>query len=142
MLRKILLLLGLICILVAYFLGYWPQHQQLEQARQQNAALQQQLGHAQAVGRLAGLQNQLLDLIEQIEKQNYGQAQTLSSKFFDDVGKEIDRDKTASYVPALEAIHGRRDAITSGLAKADANTVTSVRQSLVELKQVVTGLAG
>jgi hypothetical protein len=142
MFKKILFLVILLLVLVSYFLGYWPQHQQVETLQQENTKLRQQLSRAEAVGRLAGLQNELLDLLGEIEKQNYGEAQRLSSKFFDDVRKEADRDKTAPYLAALETILARRDAVTMGLTKGEAATATPLRQTLTELKQIISGMEG
>ena len=114
MLRRITLLLVVILIGVAYVLGYWPEHKQSLAVQMDNAQLKNQLSSAQALGRIARLQNELLLLIEQTESQNYGEAQKLSNMYFDDVRRELDRDKSAAYVPKLEAILARRDAVTAG----------------------------
>jgi hypothetical protein len=137
MLRRIVLLLVVILIGVAYLLGYWPEHKQSVAVQMENVQLKNQLSSAQALGRIARLQNELLLLIEQTESQNYGEAQKLSNSYFDDVRKEIDRDKGAAYVPKLETILGRRDAITAGLARADATTASQLRQSLTEMRELI-----
>jgi len=137
MLRRITLLLVVILIGVAYVLGYWPEHKQSLAVQMDNAQLKNQLSSAQALGRIARLQNELLLLIEQTESQNYGEAQKLSNMYFDDVRRELDRDKSAAYVPKLEAILARRDAVTAGLARAEAATVTQLRQSLTEMRELI-----
>jgi hypothetical protein len=137
MLRKIRLLVWVFLVVFAFGVGYWPQHQELASLQQENAQMQKQLASAQAAGQVARLENELLVLIEQTEGQNYGEAQKLSNIYFDDVRKQIDRDKGAAYVPKLEAILGRRDGVTAGLARADASTVTTLRQTLTEMRELV-----
>ncbi len=135
--RKIGLLVVLILIIAAYVIGYWPEHKQLAATQELNDAIKKQLASAEAVGRLARLENELLVLIEQTESQNYGEAQKESATFFDDVRKEIDANKSAPYAPKLEAILARRDAVTAGLAKAEAPTVTVLKQSLTEMRDLL-----
>src|SRR5262245_12168431 len=77
MLRRIMLLLVVLLIGAAYMLGYWPEHKQSLAVEMDNAQLKNQLSGAQALGRIARLQNELLLLIEQTESQNYGDAQKL-----------------------------------------------------------------
>jgi hypothetical protein len=135
--RKIVLLVIVVLVIWAFLLGYWPLHKQVQAIEQENVQLKQDLSASQALGRIARLQNQLLVLIEQTEGQNYGEAQKFSNSFFDDLRKEIDRDKGAPYVPKLEAILARRDAITAGLARAEAPTIGALRQSLTELRELI-----
>ena len=135
--RKILLLVVIVAVIWAYLLGYWPQHKQVAAIEQENVQLKNQLGSAETVGRIARLENQLLVLIEQTEGQNYGEAQKLSNSFFDDMRKEIDRNKSAAYVPKLEAILARRDAVTAGLARGDASTTGILKQSLTEMRELL-----
>ena len=135
--RKIKLLAVILVIIWAFLLGYWPQHKQVSAIQDENTQLKISLGSAEALGRIARLENGLLLLIEQTEGQNYGDAQKLSNAFFDDTRKEIDRNKSAAYVPKLEAILARRDAVTAGLARADASTVTPLKQSLGEMRELI-----
>ena len=139
--RKIMLLVVVVLVIWAFLLGYWPQKKQVQAIEQENVQLKAELASSQALGRIAHLQNELLILIEQTEAQNYGEAQKISNSFFDDVRKEIDRDKGAPYLAKLEAIHARRDAVTAGLAKAEAPTVGALRQSLTEMRELILVLA-
>ena len=135
--RKIKLLAVVLMIIWAFLLGYWPQRKQVAALQDENVQIKNQLASAEALGRVARLENELLVLIEQTESQNYGDAQKMSNTFFDDVRKEIDRNKTAPYVSKLEAILARRDAVTAGLAKAEAPTVATLKQSLSEMRELV-----
>ena len=135
--RKMMLLAVIVAVIWAYLLGYWPQHKQVAAIEQENVQLKNQLGSAETVGRSARLENQLLVLIEQTEAQNYGEAQKLSNSFFDEMRKEIDRNKNAAYVPKLEAILARRDAVTASLARGEAASAAPLKQSLTEMRELV-----
>jgi hypothetical protein len=139
---KVLVIAALVLLAAAYIGGYWPQHQQLRAAQQSAAQAQQQLGSAQAVARICRLENDLLALLSQTENQNYGDARNLSQAFFDNLRHEADRDQNAPYKADLENILGQRDAITAGLARADASTVTALRQILVQMQQLMEKSAG
>jgi len=135
--RKFMLLVVVVLVIWAFLLGYWPQKKQVQAIEQENVQLKAELASSQALGRIARLQNELLLLIEQTESQNYGEAQKFSNSFFDDVRKEIDRDKGAPYLAKLETILARRDAVTAGLAKAEAPTIGALRQSLTEMRELI-----
>lgn len=135
--RKILLLVVVVLVIWAFLLGYWPQHKQVAAVEQENTQLKQQLASAETVGRITRLENQLLVLIEQTEGQNYGEAQKLSNSFFDDMRMEIDRDKGTAFAPKLEAILARRDVVTAGLARAEAPTAATLKQSLTEMRELL-----
>jgi hypothetical protein len=135
--RKIRLLLWVLLVVFAFFVGYWPQRQEMAALKQEREQMQKQLVSAEETAQVARLENELLVLIEQTESQNYGEGQKLSNTFFDDLRKQIDHDKSAAYVQKLETILARRDAVTAGLAKADPSTVTALRQSLGEMRELM-----
>jgi hypothetical protein len=135
--RKIRLLLWVLLVVFAFFVGYWPQRQEMAALKQEREQMQKQLVSAEETAQVARLENELLVLIEQTESQNYGEGQKLSNAFFDDLRKQIDHDKSAAYVQKLETILARRDAVTAGLAKADPSTVTTLRQSLGEMRELM-----
>jgi hypothetical protein len=137
MLRKIMLVLVILLVGWAFVLGYWPQHEQVLALQDQNAQLKKQAAGADSLGRLTRLENELLQLIEQSEGQNYGEAQKLSNTYFDDLRREIDQDKGAPYAAKLEMIMARRDAVTAGLARAEAPTVGPLKQSLAEMRELL-----
>ncbi len=139
--KKFLWITILILLAVAYIGGYWPEHQKLRAAEQAAAEAQQETVRAQAIARLCKLENDLLALIGQTENQNYGEARDLSRVFFDNLRKEIDRDQNASYKQDLENMLATRDAVTAGLAQADAATAAALRQNLAQLQQLLQKLA-
>ena len=81
---------------LAYLVGYWPEHQGRKALEGQVARLQVELAEAQARVRLGGLLGQLLAAEDAVSAQNYGQAQALSSKFFDAVRAEATRTAASS----------------------------------------------
>jgi replicative DNA helicase len=120
----------------AYVGGYWPQRQKLQEAQKNSAQAAQQLSSAQAAVHITRLENDLVALVDQTQNQNYGEAQKLSSRFFDDLRAELDRAPSAPYHSTLETIFSRRDAVTSGLTRADAAIIGPLRQSLGEVRQL------
>jgi len=135
--KKFLWITILILLAVAYIGGYWPEHQKLRAAQQAAAEAQQGMASAQAIARLCKLENDLLALIGQTENQNYGEARDLSRVFFDNLRQEIDRNPNASYKQDLETMLATRDAVTAGLARADATTAAALRQNLAQMQQLL-----
>ena len=140
--KKVLAIVALVLLGAAYLGGYWPQHRQLLSAQQSAVQAQQQLASVQAVARICRLENDLLALIGQTENQNYGNARGLSNSFFDELRREANRDQNAPYKADLENILAQRDAITAGLARADASTAATLRQILVQMQQLMEKSAG
>jgi type II secretory pathway pseudopilin PulG len=134
--KKLLLILGMVLLVAAYVGGYWPQRQKLQEAQKNSVQAGLQLSSAQAVVHITRLENDLVSLVDQTQGQNYGEAQKLSSHFFDDLRAELDRSPNAPYRQTLETIFARRDAVTSGLTRADAATIGPLRQSLNEVRQL------
>ena len=135
--KRFLLVAILILLGAAFVAGYWPEHEKLIAAQDNAAQVQQQLATTQAVARICKLENELLQLMGQTENQNYGEARNLSKTFFDDLRQEADRDQNASYKQDLENILAGRDAVTAGLARADASTAATLRQYLTQMQQLL-----
>jgi len=129
-------ILGILLLGGAYLGGYWPQRQKIQEAEKNVMQAAQQLTSAQAVVHITRLENDLVALVDQTQNQNYGEAQKLSSRFFDDLKAEVDRSPNAAYRSNLETILARRDVVTSGLTRADAAIIAPLRQSLGEVRQL------
>lgn len=140
--KKVILILGMVLLVAAYLGGYWPQRQKVQEAQKNSEQATQQLAAAQTVVHIARLENDLVALVDQTQNQNYGEAQKLSSRFFDDLRAELDRFPNAPYRSTLETIFSRRDAVTAGLTRADAATIGPLRQSLNEIRQLSENLVG
>jgi type II secretory pathway pseudopilin PulG len=131
--KKLLVVLVVLLVAGAFVAGYWPERQRLAQAQAEATALRSrlaeartQLAEAEAKTRLGRLFGQFLALQDAVSTGNYGEAQTLSSAFFDRVRDEAGR-ADGSARQGLDAVMLRRDAVTAGLARGEG----SVREVLV-----------
>ena len=136
--RKVLAVLVVLLLAGAFVAGYWPQRERLVQAQAEVAELRRQLSEtqsqvaaAEAKARLGRLFGQFIALQDAVASGNYGEAQTLSSPFFNQVRDEAGRVADATARTALDAILMRRDAVTAGLARGEG----SVSEVLVPIER-------
>jgi hypothetical protein len=125
-LRRMAIALGVVLVGVAFLAGYWPEHRRNQALNVRVAALDQQLAAARAelgVNRLLG---ELLNLTQLVSQQDYGQAQAMSSRFFDGVRAEAAANSEARFRDALRAILQLRDSVTAGLTRADPTTIAAL----------------
>jgi len=131
------LLIAVALIAAAYLAGYWPQHQRVLSLDEDLRLANSRLADAQAEIRIYQLENRLLGLIEKTEEKNYGEAQKLSTDFFDRVRAEVPQAGKAPVQSLLESTLQKRDAVTAGLTKGDLATLDLLRQILVSFRQTV-----
>lgn len=136
--RKILVALVVLLVAGAFFAGYWPQREKLVAAqaeaaevRRQLSLSQSQLAAAEAKARLGRVFGQFLALQDAVAAGNFGEAQPLSSSFFDQVREESARTSEATARTALDAVLMRRDTVTAGLARGEG----SVREVLALIER-------
>jgi len=127
--RKFLAFLVIVLVGLAYLAGYWPEHQRRVALDKEVTRLQVELAEAQARVRLGGLLGQLLAAEDAVSAQNYGQAQALSSKFFDAVRAEATRTVDGSFKDALEKVASMRDPVTASLTRGDPQALTQLREA-------------
>lgn len=113
----------------AYLAGYWPEHRRRQALEGQVTSLNVELAGAQARVRLGGLLGQLLAAEDAVTVQNYGQAQALSSRFFDAVAAEAARTAGGSLKEALEKLVRMRDPVTASLTRGDPQALTQLRDA-------------
>jgi hypothetical protein len=137
-LRKVLAVGAVLLVSGAFVAGYWPQREKLVQARAAAAVAQRQMAEAQARlaraearGRLDRLFGQFLALQDAVASNNFGEAQGLSSPFFDGVRDEVARGPDPVARTSLDAILMRRDTVTAGLARGES----SVRDALAPIER-------
>ena len=142
--RKIFAVLVIVLAGLAYLAGYWPESRQRQALEGQLVSLQANLAAtradlaaAQARVRLGGLLGQLLAAQDAVSLQNYGQAQTLSSEFFDAVRAEATRSTAGSFKDPLEKIRGMRDTVTASLTRADPQSLTLLREAETLLRDTL-----
>jgi hypothetical protein len=120
----------IVLLIAAYLAGYWPQR-----------GLKDDLAAAKSVVHAGRLQNELMDILDQIQSQNYGTAQQIAGQFFNDLHNQINDPANAPYRQNLQAILDRRDAVISALAKADGSIASTLRQDLAQVHQIQEKLA-
>ncbi len=136
--KRVLAVVIVLLIAGAFVAGYWPQRERLVQARAEATELRRQLSEvgsrvaeAEAKARLGRLFGQFLALQDAVVAGNYGEAQALSSPFFDRARDEAAKTADASARTALDAVLMRRDTVTAGLARSEG----SVREVLVPIER-------
>jgi hypothetical protein len=122
----------------AFVAGYWPQRQRLARALAEADELRRRqdegrslLAAAEAKARLGRLFGQYLALHDAVVASNFGEAQRLSSPFFDAVRDELSRGPDPATRTALDAVLMRRDTLTAGIARGEG----SVREVLVPIER-------
>jgi len=131
------LLIVVLLVGAAYVGGYWPEHQQRVTVERDAQALKGQLAEAQARVRMGGLLGQLLALMDAAAARNYGQAQDLSSRFFEDLRAESARVPDARTRAVLEGILRARDSVTASLTRSDPAVLDQLRQAQVGLQSAL-----
>jgi hypothetical protein len=114
---------------LAYLVGYWPEHHRRKALEGQVTNLRAELAEARARVRLGGLLGQLLAAEDAVSAQNYGQAQALSSTFFDAVRAEAGRSAAGSTNDALAKIVPMRDPVTASLTRGDPQALTLLQDA-------------
>ncbi|MBI2840312.1 MAG: hypothetical protein HYX75_18505 [Acidobacteria bacterium] len=119
---------------LAFLAGYLPERQRRLVLERQLASLRTDLAEAQIQVLLAGLLSQLLAVEDAVSSQNYGEAQTLSSKLFDDVRAEAAGIPDPSSKDTLEKVIRMRDRITASLTRGDPQIQALLREAEMHLR--------
>ncbi|MGH9739913.1 MAG: hypothetical protein ACRD4X_15195 [Candidatus Acidiferrales bacterium] len=127
----------LVLLAVAFGGGFWWAHEKTEAVQNKLDAANAQLTQANATDRVYGLQNQLLTLVDDTANKNYGDAATVSTKFFNDLNGDISQENEAGVKSAMQAILAQRDQVTGELAKGDPASHDMFVQMLAELHRAV-----
>ncbi|HSB62407.1 MAG TPA: hypothetical protein VLI67_11850 [Vicinamibacteria bacterium] len=135
--KKALTLFVLVLVGAAFVVGYWPEHLKRVAAEDLLRAQESETAEAQSRVRAGELLGQLLSLRDAALAKNYGQAQELSTRFFDAVRNEGARTTVPALAKALEATLGLRDAITAGLVQADPGVLGVIRQAETNLRDAL-----
>ena len=117
--KRIAAVAAIVLAAAAFMAGYIPEHQLRMTAEQETVTLRERLRDTEARVRMGQLLGQVLSLREVVIRQNYGQAQDLSSTFFNSVRTEATATPLSEFRDVLNEVLSRRDAITASLTKAD-----------------------
>jgi hypothetical protein len=121
----------------AFLAGYLPERRLRRAAEQESVTLRDQLTAAEARVRMGRLLGQALAVREVVVRSNYGQAQELSSAFFDSVRQEAAITPSGEFRPVLNGVLSRRDSVTASLAKAEPAVVEVLRMIEVEMRRAL-----
>jgi predicted negative regulator of RcsB-dependent stress response len=135
MMRRILIVIVLMGLSFAG--GYWWERAKWSAAEAKSQTLSAQVSQANATIGLYRLQDQLLTLVQDTGNKNYGDAATLSTKFFDNLSAELTQTTQPGLRSALESIQNQRDAVTAGLAKADPKVHDLLVQLLDSFRKIL-----
>lgn len=135
--KKLMVVMVFVLAGTAYFAGWWREHQPRVAREAELAAARSQLELAEARVRLAALLGDQIALMEAVSERNFGQAQELSSRFFDAVREELTRVSQPEQRSVLEAILRARDSITVALTRGDAEALELLRRIQVRLRTLL-----
>ncbi len=117
--KRVLTVIVIVLIAVAYGLGFWPQYQKAQKAQSDLKTISAEMGVLQGQIGLCRLQDFLLALVKSTTEKNYGDASVISTGFFTAVGDEIPHQTDPQVKAGLASILQQRDAVTAALAKGD-----------------------
>jgi hypothetical protein len=121
----------------AYVAGVWPERERRLTVEAEVISLREQVADAEARVRLGRLLEQMLTLMDAATAQNYGYAQGLSSRFYDDVRAEAARTPVPAFKVLLENVLQSRDIVTAGLARGDETVIESLRETQRQLREAL-----
>ena len=127
----------LVVIGVAYVAGHWPERARRVALEFENTSLRTQLEDAETRVRVARVLGELMYVSEAVAARNYGQAQTLSSGFFDRALNEAGRTTDTDFRTTLDGILQNRDAVTGALARGDQAALATLHQSQRRLREAL-----
>ncbi len=131
--KRLGVIIFLLLLAAAFIAGYWLSHQKLREAQDNLRTVSARLADAESRIRLCKLQNDLIALVRKTAEKNYGEAQAVSTKFFDEVVAEARQTENQKLKSSLESILQSRDAVTAALAKGDS----SARDLLLPLEKAL-----
>lgn len=132
--KLVFLAVVIVAMAAAYVVGFWPERSRRLDTEARAEEVQTQLGAAEAHLRTAQLLGRVLTVKELTARQDYGVALERSSALFDAVRQEAAQIPDPRLRETLTTVLGRRDAITTGLAKADPATADLLHEIELQLR--------
>jgi hypothetical protein len=128
---------AVLAIVVTYLAGYLPQRGQRLAAEQRAEELDGRMAGVEARVRTAELLGRSLAVKEAAMRNDFGRAGELASPLFDAVRAEVAATPDDALRAGLNDVLGRRDAVTSALARADPASVTALHQIEIRLRDAL-----
>ena len=130
-------IVALVLIGAAFLAGFLPERRWRLAAEQQSRTAEARLVEAEVRARIGQLLGDVLTLKEAASRLNYGQAQVMSSGFFDRVRETAADTRTNTFRDVLTDLLARRDTVTASLATGDPTVIEIVRMMEVRLRQAL-----
>lgn len=135
--KRIGAIVALVLIGAAFLVGFLPERRLRLAAEQQSRTAEERLAEAETRIRIGQLLGEVLALKEVTSRQNYGQAQALSSSFFDRVRETAADTRANTFRDVLTDLLAKRDTVTASLAKGDPTVIEILRTIEVRLRQAL-----
>jgi hypothetical protein len=135
--KLIAVVTAVVLLAAAYLIGYWPQRSQRLAADSRAETLQTALALAEARVRAGELLGRVLTVVDLVERQDYGHAIERSSVLFDGIRQEAAATPDSALRDGLNAALGKRDVVTSGLAKGNPATAETLRATGLDLRRAL-----
>jgi hypothetical protein len=135
-LKRVLVLIVVLLVPVAYVAGCWPERTRADAAAAATEELRASLTASAARVRLGEILGLLLRLEDAVAVNNFGEAAGLSSAYFDRVRQEAPA-QPAEAGAALERSLAARDAVTAAIARADPSVAAPLREQEQQLRRAL-----
>ncbi len=122
-------------VLIAFFAGFVPQYVRAFHLESELSTVRQERQHLVEKERLLQLRGAINQVFVQVTRNNYGLASHGASEFFSNARNLMDQTSDTNLKDTLQKIMDRRDAVISGLSKADPAVRTPIGSMVDELNQ-------
>jgi hypothetical protein len=122
-------------VAIAFFAGFVPQYLHASHLESELSTVRQERQHMLEKEQLLQLRGAVNQVFVQVTRNNYGVASQGASEFFSSARNLMDRTPDSNLKGTLQRIMDRRDAVISGLSKADPAVRTPIGSMVDELSQ-------
>jgi hypothetical protein len=123
---------------VAFTVGYWPQHERYLNVLEELRASDKQMMTALARQRVYFLENMMLQVLDLTAHKEFKEAQTLTAQFFVEVRSSMARPDMTQYSAEFKSILDKSDAINDALQKEDPASRDILRGVMQQLARIAT----
>jgi type II secretory pathway component PulM len=136
--KKLLYAAGVLAVGVAYFIGFWPQYQQLAQARNDLRAADRELADLRCRMRITRLEHILLEALERAARQSYAEAGESVRQFSLELSAQVARPDMKAFEPRLKPLMARVEEIERALQEKNQMAARDAIRGLVrDLNEIV-----
>jgi hypothetical protein len=117
----------------AFLAGWYPQHQETSRLAQALAQAQDTSASQQMKLKEAGVKDLGAMLYLEVSRQNYAEASSIATRFFDGVRDLSTQTQDTAMQARLNDILAKRDMITAGLARATPSVAADLQAIMLQL---------